>query len=75
MTRSDFALAKSRRDEAAEFRLLFVASFPFFLAAAAIGRLLPRRWRGDRRGLSGYRSIFGEARASANACVPFAFMG
>lgn len=74
MTRSEFALGKSRRDEAVEFRLLFVLSYPFFLAAAAVGRLLPRQ-RDEHRHRAGHRSIFGEAKAAANACVPFAFMG
>lgn len=75
MTRSDIALAKVRREELAEFRIIFLLCFPLCLAAAALGRMLPRRWRDDRHRPAARRSIFAEAKAAAHACVPFAFMG
>lgn len=62
-----------KRAEAQEFRLIFLASFPLFLAAAIVTRLTP--WRAAARRRPGGPSIFGEARASACASIPIAFMG
>jgi hypothetical protein len=60
--------------EALQFRLILAATYPFFLAAAALGRVRPDRPVG--RGLPpARRSVFGEARAMAVQAIPFAFMG
>jgi hypothetical protein len=61
--------AHIRAREAKEFRLMFIATFPLFLAAGLLGRALSRRRGSDRR-----KSVFAEARAAANTCIPFAFM-
>jgi hypothetical protein len=62
----------TRREEALEYRLILAASFPVFLAAAVVARLLPSGRR--HRPAAGPRSIIGEARAAARTFVPFAFM-
>ena len=59
--------------EALQFRLILAATYPFFLAAAALGRFGPDR--PGRVGLAPRRSVFGEARAMAVQAIPFAFMG
>ncbi|MDP4021296.1 hypothetical protein Q8W71_01565 [Methylobacterium sp. NEAU 140] len=61
--------------DALQFRLILAATYPFFLAAAALGRVRPVRAAG-RPGLpAARRSVFGEARAMAVQAIPFAFMG
>lgn len=61
--------------EAIQFRLILAATYPFFLAAAALGRVMPER-AARRPGLRVVRrSVFGEARAMAVQAIPFAFMG
>jgi gamma-glutamyl:cysteine ligase YbdK (ATP-grasp superfamily) len=61
--------------EALQFRLILAATYPCFLAAAAVARFKPAR-DGSRSGLApARRSIFGEARAMAVQAIPFAFMG
>ncbi len=60
--------AHIRAREAKEFRLIFLATFPLFLAAGLVTRAF------SRRGSSQRKSVFAEARAAANTCIPFAFM-
>ncbi len=57
-----------------QFRLLLVATYPFFLAAAALQRLVPAR-SPVGHGLLTRRSVFGEAKAMAVSAIPFVFMG
>jgi len=64
-----------QHQEEIQFRLILAATYPFFLAAAAAGRLRPSR-DASRPGLAPVRrTIFGEARAMAVQAIPFAFMG
>lgn len=65
-------LPRLRRAEAQEFRLIFLASFAFYLVAAIVARLTP--WRATAVRRRGGPSIIGEARASAYASIPLAFM-
>lgn len=58
--------------EAIESRLIFALTFPVFLAAVIVARLAPVA---RRSGVGSRRSILAEARAAANTCIPFAFMG
>lgn len=58
--------------EAIESRLIFALTFPVFLAAVLVARLAPAA---RRSGVGSRRSILAEARAAANTCIPFAFMG
>lgn len=67
--------ASSRRETTWEFRLLFAASFVFFLAAGIVSRVLPGSWRATPAGVGGRSSVFGEAKAAAGIVVPLAFMG
>jgi NaMN:DMB phosphoribosyltransferase len=62
----------ARRQEALEYRLVYLAGFAVFLAVAVATRLLPGRQRHPQRRR---RSIVGEARAAADTFIPFAFMG
>jgi hypothetical protein len=65
--------ARARRRERREYRILCFVAFAFFLAVAALERLLPRRWRSLPRG--GKRgSIIADARAATYSTVPFVFM-
>jgi hypothetical protein len=67
--------ARLRKDEAKEFRLLFVVGFAIFLMVGVVTRLLPSHWRPHPPGPEGFRSIVSEAKAAANMFIPFAFMG
>ena len=62
--------------DALQFQLILAATYPFFLVAAALGRVRPDRAAGHP-GLrsTARRSVFGEARAMAVQAIPFAFMG
>jgi len=60
--------------EALQFRLILAATYPFFLAAAVVQRLLPGR-SDPRSALPPRRSVFGEAKTMAVSAIPFAFMG
>jgi hypothetical protein len=54
-------------------RRLVTITLPFFLAAAAVRRVLPAAQRNQR---SGPRpTLYAEARANAYATIPFIFMG
>jgi hypothetical protein len=61
--------ARIRAREAKEFRLIFLVTFPIFLAAGLVTRALS-----PRRSNIQHKSVFAEARAAANTCIPFAFM-
>ncbi|MDP4002936.1 hypothetical protein [Methylobacterium sp. NEAU K] len=61
--------------DAFQFRLILAATYPFFLAAAALGRFRPARDSSRSGMVTAPRSVFGEARAMAVQAIPFAFMG
>jgi hypothetical protein len=64
-----------QHQEEIQFRLILAATYPFFLAAAAVNRFRPAR-EVARPGMApARRSVFGEARAMAVQAIPFAFMG
>jgi hypothetical protein len=68
------SLARLSRDEERAFRRIYVATFPLFLVAALIGRVMAQ-WRQSPSAAPNVRkSIFGEASALANTAIPFAFM-
>ena len=75
MARSGSVSARPRREEAGEFRLIFMVSFAIFLMVAVIERVLPTNWRSHAIGQDSGKSIFGEAKSAARTFVPFAFMG
>jgi len=55
--------------ERSEYRLYALVAYPFFLAAAAIGRLAPIRRRGPKL------SVFAEASEGVKSVIPWVFMG
>ena len=55
----------------AQVRLIYIATFPVFLLARAILRLIPGRRRGSR----GPGSILGEASAAARTCASLSLLG
>lgn len=72
---ADATVMRHRAAEGREFRAIYWAAFAVFLAAALVGRVLPRKWRLFQSGDMAGRSVFQEARAAAGAFVPFAMMG
>lgn len=67
-------LSRRRTDEI-QFRLIYGATLPFFVAAALVQRLVPsrRRRRSDRDAAT--PSIVREAKSAARTCGSFALMG
>mgnify|MGYP006297995067 CR=1 FL=1 len=64
---------KTAIEDARQYRRMFVLCFSVFLVVALVSRLLPRRMR-PLQGTGERRSVIAEARAAANAAVPFVFM-
>jgi hypothetical protein len=64
-----------RRGERGEYIALLAVTYPFFLAAVLVNRLLPPRHRFFPTGASPRTGVFGEAWATARTSLPFAFMG
>lgn len=62
---------RRQRDER-DYRWVFWLAFPFFLAIAAISRLMPGR--GEALPAANRQSVFREAWVAANSSIPFAFM-
>lgn len=60
-----------QQQEQVQFRIILAATYPFFLAAAALQRIQPAK----SAAVGGRRSVFGEAMAMAASAIPFAFMG
>lgn len=60
---------QARRDR--EYRVCFMLTFVFFLAAAVIGRLLAR---GDDARQGGDVSVFAQAREMANTSITHSFL-
>ncbi|MDP3896274.1 MAG: hypothetical protein Q8Q62_06330 [Mesorhizobium sp.] len=65
-------LARRRRTDERDSRLLLCALYPLCLTLAIAARLMPR---GKRLGsvFPGNRSVFAEARIAAASCIPFIF--
>ncbi len=72
--KSGGSLSRLKKREAVEFRLLFLLTFPVFLAAAVLSRIIPGQRRSRAGGGHTGRSVIAEAKAAANTCIPFAFM-
>jgi hypothetical protein len=74
-TRAGKAGHGARRGDSREYVALLAITYPFFLAAVLVDRLLPasrRFFAGEKAGRAG---IFGEAWSAARTTLPFAFMG
>lgn len=74
MQRSMGSGSRLHQDEI-QFRIILAATYPFFLAAAALQRLTPSRSQSLLVATARRRSVFGEAKAMAVSAIPFAFMG
>ena len=76
VTRSVRGRRKARRGlQRIEMRLLVALTYPLFLAVAAMSRLGLRRRSFDAVVSVRPRSIFAEARETAEATIPSAFRG
>ena len=73
-TREERCQAAARRNgaESREFWIYFALTFPAFLLVAVIARTTRLVWSSNRRRTE--RSVFGEAKATANRVLPFVFM-
>lgn len=71
MTDMTRGAAHTRRAEAIELKLILVLTYPIFLSASLLGRVLPGRSQnaGERM------SVFREARLRADQTIHLAFMG
>ena len=69
------SLSKFKRAESLEFRLIFMAAFVVFLFTATVERLLPIRKLLHGTDVSAHQSLFEQAKAAANTCAAYAFMG
>lgn len=67
--------SKFKRTESIEFRLIFAAAFVVFLFAAVGERLLPGRWLNSANASEPRPTIISQAKAAANTCAAYAFMG
>ena len=67
--------AKPGVTKSVDFYLIFFASFILSLLCAIGVRFIPRPWRGVPRDGARHTSVIQEAKASAQTCVAFAFMG
>ena len=65
----------ARQQDLVLYRLSYAFGFSFFLASAAICRLLPRDINPFTRGSNEHSSIVGDARRATAATIPYAFMG
>lgn len=71
MQRSLNAESRTHRDEF-QFRIILASTYPFFLLAALVERVIPRAQSAVPQQR---RSVFAEARAMAASAIPFVFMG
>lgn len=58
-----------------EARLIFSVSFILSLFMLLAARVMPSYWHGKEAQNTPHKSIFAEAKDSAQTCVSFAFMG
>ena len=71
LPRSLNSVSRQHQDEV-QARIILAVTYPFFLAAALVQRLIPQA----RSAIAQQRrSVFGEARAMAVSAIPFVFMG
>ena len=56
-----------------EYRLLWAMTFPLFLIAAIVGRLVPHRGQ-PRHGIRDYVSVISKAKEMADCALPFVYM-
>jgi hypothetical protein len=64
-------VSRLHQDEV-QFRIILASTYPFFLAAALVQRVIPQNQGPITQQR---RSVFAEARAMAVSAIPFVFMG
>ena len=69
------SLARYRRTETIEFRIIFWAAFSAFFVAALLERALPTHWLHRADSDQARRSVVAQARHAANTCAAYALMG
>jgi hypothetical protein len=69
------SLARYRRGETLEYRVIYGAAFPAFLAGAIVERVLPSHWRRRASEAEVSRSVVAQARHAASTCAAYALMG
>jgi hypothetical protein len=72
--RFEMTRVRSRRSDRLVFRLLVALTYPLFLAAAILSRVMPFG-RGLMARPDGRVSVFAQARTASEATIAFAFMG
>ncbi|KQP85589.1 MULTISPECIES: hypothetical protein [unclassified Methylobacterium] len=71
MQRSLNSVSRLHQDEV-QARILLATTYPFFLAAALVQRVIPQA---ETALPQQRRSVFAEARTMAVSAIPFVFMG
>jgi len=71
--RLEMPRSRARSDDRVAFRLLVALTYPLFLVAAILSRLVP--FHGLLARPVGRVSIFAQARRASEATIAFAFMG
>ena len=67
---------RSKKNEAAEFHMIFAVTFVIFFFVAIFERVVPIKWLSGTPSENARRgSIIEEARAAAYTYAPYAFMG
>ncbi len=74
MAHASVSALRLRTETAREFRLIYALAFVYFLPIALVARFLPSHYRSCGTTKPARRSVIDEARATAGALVPFAFM-
>jgi hypothetical protein len=69
------SLARYRRKETIEFRVIFMAAFSAFFVAALVERIMPKNWQHHVDGEETHHSVVAQARHAANTCAAYALMG
>ena len=69
------APSKFKRAESIEFRLIFLAAFAVFFAAAVVERVIPLRRILQGANYQSPGSVVAQAKQAANTCAAYAFMG
>jgi hypothetical protein len=60
--------------DSVDFNIIYGVAFVFFLIAAVVHRVIPKRWRPNFDPTGQARSVIAEARIAASNSIPFAFM-
>jgi len=68
------AACTTDRNDAMQYRCVYVTFFSIFLILTLIGRVIPQQWRVVQGEQVARKSIIQESREQAGTFVPFVFM-